>query len=314
MEMVTPAFNSAANFNLNSVLVATDFSKASETALRHGFAIARYFGGRLYLAHVVSSLGFGLVGPDSLIAAKELARRGVEQLENSLSGRAAFGDIQHQTIIRRGKVWEELKSVIEQQSIDLVVVGTHGRQGLGKLLFGSVSERVFRETTSPVLTIGPYSAQESNIDQPRGRPIVFATDFGPSSMRALRYIIPFVNRRASKLILIHVFSVVPVPEAHLHWSTANDVIKLQTLARALCKHQLERVIAQSSELFREPELIVEFGPPAERILRIAETCRAEAIVLGLDRVAHTTTSTQLRWRAAYELASRACCPVLTLSN
>jgi len=53
---------------LKSVLVATDFSEASDKALRHALAIARHYGAKLYLAHVVSSLGFTLVGPDAVVA------------------------------------------------------------------------------------------------------------------------------------------------------------------------------------------------------------------------------------------------------
>lgn len=51
---------------LKSVLIATDFWEASEKALRHALAIARHYGAKLYLVHVVASLGFFLVGPDAV--------------------------------------------------------------------------------------------------------------------------------------------------------------------------------------------------------------------------------------------------------
>lgn len=311
-EVAMSSVRSVADLNLKSILVATDFSNASERALRHGLNIARHFRAKLWIAHVVSSLGFILVGPDALVAAEELVRRTFQRLERSPSERGSFADLEHETLIRRGNVWEQLKSIIEEQSIDLVVVGTNGRQGLGKLFHGSASEQVFRQTAGPVLTIGPRSLQDSTIDQTRARPVVFATDFGPSSLRALRYIVPFVNERASRLILIHVFPAAPGPEAYLHSGSADEVMRLQKFARSLCKQQLERMVAQSPDLFLQPELIVEFGRPTEKILRIAETRGAETIVLGLNRVAHITAATHLPWATAYEVASRASCPVLTL--
>ena len=54
------------DIHLKSVLIATDFSEASEKALRHALAIARHYGAKFYLAHVVSSPAFTLVGPDAV--------------------------------------------------------------------------------------------------------------------------------------------------------------------------------------------------------------------------------------------------------
>ena len=72
------------DIHLKSVLIATDFSEASEKALRHALAIARHYGAKFYLVHVVSSLGFTLVGPDAVIAAIDAVRRDARQLEDDL--------------------------------------------------------------------------------------------------------------------------------------------------------------------------------------------------------------------------------------
>jgi len=85
MSLVAPT----ADLRLKSILVATDFSEASEKTLRHALAIARHYGAKFYLVHVVSSLGFTLVGPDAVSAATEAVWRDARQLEDDLAGRSA---------------------------------------------------------------------------------------------------------------------------------------------------------------------------------------------------------------------------------
>jgi nucleotide-binding universal stress UspA family protein len=80
MSLVVPT----GDLQLRSVLIASDFSEASEKALRHGLAIARHYGARFYLVHVVSSLGFTLVGPDATNQAVEAVRRDAHQMQNRL--------------------------------------------------------------------------------------------------------------------------------------------------------------------------------------------------------------------------------------
>ena len=76
------------------------------------------------------------MGPDAVIAATEAVSRDARQLEDDLVQRGALAGLRHEVIIRQGDVWEELEKVVRQEQVDLVVIGTHGRRGLGKLLLG----------------------------------------------------------------------------------------------------------------------------------------------------------------------------------
>ena len=71
-------------FRPRSVLIATDFSEASQKALRHALALARFYGSRFSLANVVSSLSLTMVGPGAIAACEELALRESACLEDSL--------------------------------------------------------------------------------------------------------------------------------------------------------------------------------------------------------------------------------------
>ena len=83
-----------------SVLIATDFSQSSEKALRHSLALARFYGSRLCLAHVVSSLGLTMAGPGAIAACEEAVLRDAAQLEASLLGTGTLTGIPYKFIVR----------------------------------------------------------------------------------------------------------------------------------------------------------------------------------------------------------------------
>ena len=153
----SPMSQIAAVLEPRSVLIATDFSAASEKALRHSLALARFYGSRFCLAHVVSSLGLSMAGPGAIAACEEAVLREAAQLEASLVRTGALTGIQHKFVVRQGELWPELREIIREESTDLVVVGTHGRHGIAKLFFGSIAEQIFCQADCPVLTFGPYS-------------------------------------------------------------------------------------------------------------------------------------------------------------
>ncbi|MGA8314219.1 MAG: universal stress protein, partial [Terriglobales bacterium] len=173
------AIASAVDPRLKSILVATDFSEASHKPLQHALAIARHYGAKIYLAHVVSSLGFALVGADALNAATEAAKRDAHHLETRLVESGALAGLHHEFIIGQGAVWEVLNRIIRQEQVDLIVNGTHGRRALRKVLLGSVAEQIFRYADCMVFTVGPGSYHESRVDDSvPNRTFLFPTDFG----------------------------------------------------------------------------------------------------------------------------------------
>ena len=174
--------NAAATLGLGprSVLIATDFSEASEKPLRHALIIARHFGAKFHLAHVVSSIGYTLAGPPALNLACEAASRDAEKLEQELVDHGWLAGMEHEFLVREGIVWQELETLVREKHADLLVIGTHGRKGLGKLLLGSVAEHLFRHADCLVLTVGPRSFQNSSLENLNApRTYLFATDFWP---------------------------------------------------------------------------------------------------------------------------------------
>jgi len=299
---------------LNSVLIATDFSEASDKALRHALAIARHYGAKLYLVHVVSSLGFTLVGPEAVNLATQIVSRDASELENRLVQSGALAGLRHEVIVTQGNVWDQLGKIIGDEQVDLVVIGTHARRGLGKLLLGSVAEHIFRHAGCLVLTVGPGSLEDSPVGSARAiRPFLFATDFGIPSLRALPYAISSANHFQTKLVLLHVVPAVPMPEG-VNRPTADDVIEMREKVRVTNLRRLQELTLQNQKLAVLPELIVEFGSPSEEILKAADAFKVDAIILGLHRSTHIGTASHLPWATAYEVVCGAGCSVLTVRN
>ncbi len=301
---------------LRSVLIATDFSQASEKPLRHAVAIARCYGAKFYLAHVVSSLGLTMAGPDAIAAAEEAVSRDAVHLEDDLVRSGALAGLRHQVIVRQGKVWPELEAIIRQEKVDLVIIGTHGRHGVGKLLLGSVAEKIFRQAGCMVLTVGPGSYQDFRVGSPRAnRTLLFATDFGEASLHALPRAISSANQFGAKLVLLNVIPALPMPEG-MHRCTAGDLMKMRENARMASLRRLEE-LTQNARLEVRPEFAVEFGvasPVSEKLLKTAEKLRVDVIIMGLHRSTHISTACHLPWATAYEVVCGASCPVLTVRN
>lgn len=288
----------AEDLRVKSVLVATDFSATSQKAVRHAVAIARHYGAKLYLAHVVSSLGFTLAGPEAMNAATEAACRDGRYLESQLLESGALKGLPYDITVRRGgDVWRELNKVIRQEEVDLVVTGTHGRQGVSKVLLGSVAEQIFRRADCPVLTVGPSSYEESRVDNVRT--CLFPTDFNEASLRSLPSAISYANQVPAKLVLLHVVRTPPAPNS---------------LLPAAILRQLQDLTLNAT-LEVTPEFLVEVcpvGPISEKILEVAANLKAELIIMGLRRFKHVAPASHMPWTTAYEIVCGAGCAVLTI--
>jgi len=309
--MSAPACGIVPDVQLKSVLVATDFSAVSRKALHHALAIARHYGAKLYAMHVVSSLGLTIAGPDAIGQSTIAALREATLTERKLVASGALRGIHHQVIVRPGQIWAELQAVIREEAVDLLVIGTHGRTGLKRLVLGSVAEQIFRNARCPVLTVGPPSPPDGVFTPGETpRPILFATDFSAASLNALPYAASFANQRRSELVLAHMLSPVP-PVKDGRWYNASDVAKMRLVAQKNAQKRLSDLVADAM-LTVKPAFMVDFGEPAEGILRAMEAEHAELIVMGLMCRKHVETMSHLPWSTAYDIVCRAGCPVLTV--
>ena len=141
---------------LTRILVATDFSEASNAALLYGRELARSFGARLDLLHVVPNLAkyyaaeaYTAAFPEIEEGMEEAAQRDIDRLltdeDHRLGARAILRTFQLPA--------DAIVQYARDEKIDLIVIGTHGRGGVKHLLMGSVAEHVVRAAPCPVLTV-----------------------------------------------------------------------------------------------------------------------------------------------------------------
>ncbi len=304
----------AADIALRSVLIAFDFSEASQKPLHHALAIARHYGAKFYLAHVVSGIGYTIAGQEALSLAAERTRRTAQQLEQELLQSGALAGLHHEFIILEGNIWEQLGLLIQQKQVDMVVVGTHGRGALGKLLLGSVAEQIFRHADCFVATVGPGSYEDSLVEKIKPvRPFLFPTDFGAASLHALPHAISFANHFGAKLVVLHVLPVAQVLEG-FHWSTAGDLMQMRDEARMASQRQFDALNLQPTQIAIQPEFMVKYGTPSEQILLASHALKADLIILGLHHREHIEVASHMPWHLAYQVVCDAQCPVLTIRN
>jgi nucleotide-binding universal stress UspA family protein len=142
---------------ITHILVATDFSPASDAALAWARDLAQQYAARLSLLHVVTDpMATGVLTSEVYVPAKpetqeRLMREATARLEQALppDERRQFGVMIEARI---GDVAENILETAREEKVDLIVMGTHGRHGLAHLLLGSVAERVLRDAPCPVLT------------------------------------------------------------------------------------------------------------------------------------------------------------------
>lgn len=282
---------------VRNILLATDFSSTSEAALPHALALARRYDAQLFVAHVIRPDLFEMVPSEQSATVQESARRHAQEQMARLLVSGRLRGIPHQILIGEGSLWSVIAHDIETHEIDLVVAGTHGRTGSRKLLLGSVAEEIFRLAACPVLTVGPRVVGRGALDSPKH--VLFATDFRAESERAAAFAISLAQENQAHLTMLHVVK-----------DAVDSTSHNSTMLREFFTRRLKGLVPLDAELWCDPEFLVEFGDPAESILRVADARSAELVVLGIRRLA--TFAGHLPPATAYKVVCQAHCPVLTV--
>ena len=139
---------------IRRILCPVDFSTPSEHAYRYALGLAETLGAELHLLHAYQLPVYAL--PDgAMIPTAEVAIAVSTEAQRSLDAMEATPNVVVHRHLTEGVPHKEVERVVEELEIDLVVMGTHGRTGIRRLLFGSVAERVVRTCTVPVITVPP---------------------------------------------------------------------------------------------------------------------------------------------------------------
>lgn len=279
--------------SFKNILLATDLSPASERALQFAQAFAREHAA-VHTLHVSGADNYQLLCPEAFATTFNMTRdnRSANQVLSGL-----LEGLPSEVPVHGSHVWEVIADVAARNEIDLLILGTHGRKGLQKLLFGSVAEEVFRFVTCPVLTVGSDVATPDP-DGPAIRQILLATDCNPNSL-APSYAGWLCRRFAAGLVAVYVMEKDQPQREECTFHLENQLLAMAPEIR---------------DLKRRPEFIVEFGDPAAKILNLAVERDANLIVLGAHAPRDVRTASHLPWATASKVISGAACPVLTVRD
>lgn len=233
---------------VKNVLVPVDFSPPSKLAVDYGVAFARAFHARLTLLHVLS--------PTAPSAGMNETRDIIQNLSGLVSPEDQ-ADLDLNIVAKTGSVDDGLRSVIREHGVDFVVMGTHGRGFLGRMLIGSETHKMLRKMETSVVTVC-HAHTGLNF----GR-ILFATDLSAAAEHAYQFVLDIAEAHQSDLTIMHVIDLPGDMEA------AHKAI--------------QELVAQAEIRGIKAESVLVNGHPAEQILAVADTHNVDLIVLGIEQ-------------------------------
>jgi nucleotide-binding universal stress UspA family protein len=298
---------------IRRVLVPTDFSDRAERALPHALWLAEEFGAELHLLHAMVLHGDDPGGreagekafPDLDDAYRQLRRWAAERMEESAAGL----DRSQVEVVRaqeRGiAAAPTIVEYAEDHDVDVVVMATHGRRGVRRMLLGSVTEEVLRTAGCPVLTVRPDGELEAGGPPER---ILVPVDFSEHSDLALASAGALARRFGAELDVLHVIAELGVPDPYF-----ADAAELRALTKAARDRVPEALAERVDQVLGEDVPAgthMEVGTPAAAIAEFAGEQGSDMIVLG----SHGRTGMERVFlgSVAEGVVRRAPCAVLTV--
>jgi nucleotide-binding universal stress UspA family protein len=270
---------------LKDILIPTDFSPTSGAGLPFALALARTYGSTILIAHVI---------PREPMSQDDLAWKEATHKLEEFSHDPSIAHTACKCLIEQGDLADVIPEMIREHGIDLVVLGTHGRRGVGKLVMGSGAEKIYRSASCPVLTIGP----KANASDWKLRRILCPVDMSENPEPALHYGLSLAEENQAQFLVLQAVPMVP-------WQHRVSIAE-QTSSK------LEGLIPDEVKDGCTAQVLVGWEHPAEAILNAAADRAADLIVIGVRHTRIAGLSSHLPWPIASELISRAPCPVLTV--
>ena len=293
---------------INKVLMPTDFSECANAALAYAIFLARESRAELHWLHAMVLLGDDPKEsensfPDIDLVYRRLGDNASGKMEHLL-GKMGVGPLSvHQVQRRAVAVAPAVVDYADEEDVDLIVMGTHGRRGLRRLLLGSVAEEVLRTANCPVLTVRGTDSSKSI--EPIQR-ILVPFDFSDDSESALTAARDLAATFGSHIDLVHVVTP-PIAAGPVGMPLSGPVYYDITsdLETSLGRRAAE---AADSEVAVESHVLT--GVPGQRITQLAEDLGSDLIVIG----SHGLTGLRhfLLGSVAERVVRTAECPVLVL--
>jgi nucleotide-binding universal stress UspA family protein len=297
--------------SITRILCPVDFSGHSRLALDYATALARWYEAEVGALHayavatVPATIGaFPAATSVGLPLTREEILRDLDVFVRPVQA----AQVPVRTVVTTGSAAHSILDLAEKLPASLIVMGTHGASGFERLMLGSVTEKVLRKASCPVLVV-PRDA-----DAPSGKPIVFrrilcAVDFSPCSRKAVSYALSLAEEAGGALTFLHVvegFEDEPVTTGHF------DVPEYRQHLERIAAERLAELVPSETRTWCECRTVVRGGKAYREILQAAKTMEADLIVVGVR--GRNAVDLALFGSTTNHVVRSAECPVLTVRS
>jgi nucleotide-binding universal stress UspA family protein len=282
----------------DKILLATDLEDA-DSLLPHAIAQARMSDAALTLAHAIPSvetlpLDASAICSADAVAMELEATRALEKMAARVRGVGVACD----AVVRQGFPQKLIPELVKTSAADRLILGTHGRRHLKRLLLGSVTQEILTKVQVPVCTIGPHV----QTGWANGKPlrILHPVSLRPGYEQSARLALEMAQFYQSEITLLHVLS--------RELEREHDSERVAEWSRS----ELQKLVPDEALLWTYVNAQIEVGAVVDHILNAANEMQADLIVLGTDA---SGAFWPIRGEGtAYEIIAQASCPVLTLRH
>jgi nucleotide-binding universal stress UspA family protein len=304
---------------IQRILCPIDFSDYSSHALDHAVALARWYESTITVLHVfptvpAAAYAPGMPGFDPIVLTPELREQFLVDMKGFIETASSPG-VPIQPVIRDGDPVGQILEQTTNMHADLLVMGTHGRSGFERLLLGSVTEKILRKASCPVLTV-----PRRQPDRVPATPVLFKqmlcpVDFSDCSLEALNYALSLAQEADAHLTVLHVIGdeLEMTPDAY-GAIVMNDFESLAAVRRRHeedARRRLKEAVPESAAEYCSVETsVVRSVKPSREILRLAAEQRTDLIVIGVQ--GRGTANLIFFGSTTNHVVRDAGCPVLTV--
>ncbi len=293
---------------IKQILCPVDLSDISRHAIDHAVLMARWYKARITALHVSNPVvmptteftvaGYGL----PVVLTEDEVK---EVRERTLACFSSASAIDVDVVIESGHPTSRILERAASLPADLIVIGTHGTGGFEHLLLGSVTEKVLRKATCPVMTVPPHARTTSQLPFKR---LLCPVDFSDPSLAALQFAFSLAQQGDAELTILHVFEWLDEP-------LTNRPLNVPEF-RGQLEHEfagkLQALVPDAVDSGRRPTTRMVHGKAYREILSVATEDRSDLIVMGVH--GRNALDLMLFGSTTNQVMRRATCPVLTLRS